>query len=563
MTARRAGFSRARTGVVAALVVALTASLTLTSASVAGAAPPTDAGTFVSLEPARVLDTRSGNGAPQKQVAAYGTVALQVTGRGGVPQTGVSAVVVNVTVTGPRAGGFVTVYPSGTPMPTASNLNFTAGLSVPNLVTVKVGADGRVNLTNNSSGSTDLIADVSGYYLAGTATVPGAFVSLDPSRILDTREGVGAAQAPVAPSGTVGLQATGRGGVPADGVAAVVVNVTATAPTAGGFVTVYPSGTGVPAASNLNFGPRQNVPNLVTVKVGTDGKINLVNFSAGTVDLIADVAGYYLAGTATVPGAFVSLAPSRVLDTRDGTGTAQLAAEASEDLSVQVAARGGVPSKGAAAVVMNVTVTQPSSGGFITVYPTAYLEPTASNLNFSAGQNIPNLATVKVGGNGRVSLINYSPGTVHLIADLAGYFIADPDELVLVFPMWWSYQDCDYDSKVIFVASPGLTLSPTGNASTFQGESTRDIYAGSNLQVVVTVSAQPGFELLNPDPSRWYDNGTGTLSRGFSFGWISCWSVQDQPTARGEIAPRSIAPLPESRAATHPAQGSPLVDTEK
>ncbi|MET0887065.1 MAG: hypothetical protein ABWX92_11510, partial [Mycetocola sp.] len=380
MTFRRAKM-RARTAVVAALVAALSASLTLTSASLAQAAPPADPGTFVSLEPARLLDTRVGNGAPQGPVAAYGTVGLQVTGRGGVPQTGVSAVVVNVTVTAPQTSGFVTVYPSGTAIPTASNLNFSAGLSVPNLVTVKVGADGKINLANNSAGTADLIADVSGYYLSGVATVPGAFVSLEPSRILDTRIGTGAALTPVAPSGTVSLQVTGRGDVPADGVAAVVVNVTVTAPTAAGFLTVYPSGTDVPAASNLNFSPRQSVPNLVTVKVGADGKINLANYSTGTTELIADVAGYYLAGEATAPGAFVSLAPSRVLDTRSGTGTAPWAAEAWEDVSVQVAARGGVPSRGAAAVVMNVTVTQPSSGGFITVYPTAYLEPTASNLN--------------------------------------------------------------------------------------------------------------------------------------------------------------------------------------
>ena len=142
------------------------------------AAGPSVPGAFVSVDPSRVLDTRVGNGASQSAVAAYGTVDLQVTGRGGVPASGVAAVVVNVTVTAPSAGGFLTVYPSGTSQPTASNLNFTAGQSVPNLVTVKVGTGGKVKLTNNSGGTAHLIADVAGYYLAGTPTVPGAFVSL-------------------------------------------------------------------------------------------------------------------------------------------------------------------------------------------------------------------------------------------------------------------------------------------------------------------------------------------------------------------------------------------------
>ena len=139
-------------------------------ADVAGyylAGTPTAPGTFVSLAPARVLDTRVGNGAPQTAATSYGTVDLQVAGRGGVPATGVAAVVMNVTVTGPSAGGFITVYPSGTSQPTASNLNFTPGQSIPNLVTVKVGTGGKTKLTNNSAGSTHLIGDVAGYYLAG------------------------------------------------------------------------------------------------------------------------------------------------------------------------------------------------------------------------------------------------------------------------------------------------------------------------------------------------------------------------------------------------------------
>jgi hypothetical protein len=238
------------------------------------------------------MDTRKNLGAVGP-VAAQGTVRLQVAGRGGVPASGVAAVVLNVTVTAPTKSGYVTAYPDGTTLPTASNLNFTAGQTIPNLVIVKVGSNGKVALKNSSAGTVQLIADVAGYYLDGTPQTAGAFTSLSPSRLMDTRKNLGAV-GPVAAQGTVRLQVAGRGGVPASGVAAVVLNVTVTAPTKSGYVTAYPDGTTLPTASNLNFTAGQTIPNLVIVKVGSNGKVALKNSSAGTVQLIADVAGYYL-----------------------------------------------------------------------------------------------------------------------------------------------------------------------------------------------------------------------------------------------------------------------------
>jgi hypothetical protein len=81
-----------------------------------------------------------------------------------------------------------------------------------------------------------------------------------------------------------------------------------------------------------------------------------------------------------------------------------------------------VPASGVAAVVLNVAVTAPVSAGFISVYPTGVARPTASNLNFVAGQTIANLVVVGVGSNGNVSLYNASGGT-HLVADVAGYVL--------------------------------------------------------------------------------------------------------------------------------------------
>jgi hypothetical protein len=117
------------------------------------------------------LDTRAGVGAAKVAVAAGGTVHLQVAGRGGVPASGVSAVVLNVTVTAPTSAGFITVYGDGTARPTASNLNFVKGQTVPNLVIAPVGANGKVDLYNGSAGTVQLIGDVSGYYRSGASTL--------------------------------------------------------------------------------------------------------------------------------------------------------------------------------------------------------------------------------------------------------------------------------------------------------------------------------------------------------------------------------------------------------
>jgi hypothetical protein len=238
-----------------------------------------------------LLDTRLGVGAPAAQVGAGGSLTLQVAGRGGVPAVGVSAVVLNVTVTGPALGGWVTAWPSGQAMPLASNLNYDAGATVPNLVTVKLGAGGAVDLFA-SGGPVDLIADVEGWFGADGAPGGAGFTSVVPARVLDTRLGIGAPAAKVGAGGVVPLVVTGQGGVPATGVSAVVLNVTVTGALSGGWVTAWPAGVAMPVASNLNYVAGQTVPNLVVVDVGAGGVVDLFS-SGGPVDLVADVAGWY------------------------------------------------------------------------------------------------------------------------------------------------------------------------------------------------------------------------------------------------------------------------------
>jgi hypothetical protein len=261
-------------------------------ADVTGYFPPGSG--FESLVPARLLETRAGLSTVDGQFQGVGaaardsTLELTVLGRGGVPADA-TAVVLNVTVTEPTGPGFVTAYPCGAPRPLASNLNFVAGQTVPNLAIVRVGTGGKVCLYTMES--THLVADVDGYF-----TPDSTFGSLVPARLLETRAGLQTVDGqfqgggPVGRGSTVALKVTDRGGVPAN-ADAVVLNVTATEAAGPGYVTVYPCGQPQPLASSLNYTAGQTVPNSVIAKVGSSGTVCL--FASEGTQLIADVAGYF------------------------------------------------------------------------------------------------------------------------------------------------------------------------------------------------------------------------------------------------------------------------------
>jgi hypothetical protein len=135
---------------------------------------------------------------------------------------------------------------------------------------------------------------------AGPASAPdhSLIVAVAPFRILDTRNGTGTGGAtnPVGPDQTITLKVAGVGPVPADATGAIL-NITATEGTAPSFITAWPTGLPRPTASVLNVNPGQNLPNMITVALGRDGQLDLYNL-AGTVHLVADVAGYLVSGSA-------------------------------------------------------------------------------------------------------------------------------------------------------------------------------------------------------------------------------------------------------------------------
>jgi hypothetical protein len=234
-----------------------------------------------------------------------------------------------------------------------------------------------------------------------------AFTPTSPARVLDTRDGTGGVTGPVGAARTIALNLSAR--VPSTATA-VVLNVTAVAPTASTYVTVFPHGQARPLASNLNVVAGDVRPNLVTVALGTDRTVDLYNH-AGNVHLLADLAGYYAPGAGAL---YTATLPHRRLDTRQEGGPLGPGGTRVLDLT------GSVPA-GARAVTVNLTATGATASTFVTAWPAGTGRPAASNINLNAGGTRQNLVTVALGADNRVSLYNLA-GQVNLVVDMVGFY---------------------------------------------------------------------------------------------------------------------------------------------
>ena len=379
---------------------------------------------FTPVTPARLMDTRaeptidslfSDTGA----LSGGETRMLRVTGRGYIPANDAASVSINVTITDPTSPGFLTVFSGDRARPTASNLNFTPNTTAANLVMVPVAANGTIKIFN-SSGATDVIVDVLGWFPSA-----GDFRPVSSARLMDTRNAP-TVDGRFRDTGAFGsgesrtLVVGGRGAVPASGVTAVALNVTAVNSTESGYLTVHSAGTPMPSASNLNFGTSEIVPNMVITPVDALGRVKVFNF-AGRTDIVVDVLGWFPATPSFTP-----LRAARLLDSRGGptidgrsSGGGPLPGGAQFDL--QITGRGGVPGSGVAAVALNLTATEPTADGFLTVFPSGIARPRTSSINVSVGATRANMVIVPVSADGRISIFNLQ-GSTHVVIDVLAWF---------------------------------------------------------------------------------------------------------------------------------------------
>jgi hypothetical protein len=369
-------------------------------------------GTFVRLATsAGVLDTRTGVGATAGARAAGATTTFAVAGVGGVPATGVTAVLIDITaLPSSTTGTYLTVFPAGaTRDPALSMVNANAGQIISNTAIVPVPASGKISVYNQTAGN-QIVADVEGYYTSTPAAGTG-FVPVEPTRLVDTRSGLGGFTGTIPTGGSHVFTLTG-GVVPA-GAQAVFLDLIVTGATGYGWIGTYPAG-------GANRSVMDYVPGTmahgISARLGSDGKATFTNNSGSAVSLVMTAEGYYT-GSATTGSVLRTVTAKRLLDTRSDGAKAPLAANATVDVAT------GYPA--GSTVALNLTVVGNTTSGYLHVWPVDGTEPTASLVNYPDTGARAGLALVKVGTGGKVRIRNNSAGTTHVLADIQGWFAND------------------------------------------------------------------------------------------------------------------------------------------
>lgn len=332
-----------------------------------------------------------------------------------------NAVALNVTAVKPTGSGYFTVWPCSVSRPLASSLNFSPGDIVANGVIAPFGRDSTVCFY--SLATTDAVVDVAGWFQGD------AFVGITPTRVADTRNGTGGFTGKVQPSHPLRLDVTGLSlknyaGQPLQmpsTVSAVSVNVTAVDPAGAGYLTVYPCDQPRPLASNVNYVKGEVVANGAIVPTSANGYICV--YSSTSADVVVDLVGYFPADS----GAFYGATPTRLVDTRNGTGWSQGRSTPAHPISIPIRGKtlsgGGthfvVPTD-ATAAALNITAVAPAASGYATVWPCGSKRPLASNLNFAAGATVANNVIAPIGANGSVCIYTNVP--TDIVVDMSGYF---------------------------------------------------------------------------------------------------------------------------------------------
>ncbi len=377
--------------------------------------------TYHPVAPTRLLDTRAGIGL-SGYFYSSAPRQFQVSGRTPIPTNAV-AITGNLTTTRSTTPGTLVIGPVFTAAPTFSTLNHGTADNRANNVTVALDADGKLSVVFLGAGRTHVVFDVTGYF---TADDTGAtFVPLAPSRLLDSRSGIGGIKGRFVAGRDKTFQVTGRGGVPANAVA-VTGNFTLVKPTALGWAFVGPTAVLTSIRSSTINAPKGDTrANGTTVKLGPGGTLGVIwsGPRGSTADLLFDGTGCWLDGLGG--SKFVPIEPTRFVDSRANLPFLGPIVVNSA-VTIQMTGRGGIPAQ-ANGIAGNVTVTAETIAGYMTVAPKwdPGEVPTFSTLNFPRGDTRANGFDVSLGPGGSIGVI-YEPtagGKTHFMIDIMGYFV--------------------------------------------------------------------------------------------------------------------------------------------
>ncbi|GIG56983.1 hypothetical protein Lfu02_13550 [Longispora fulva] len=380
-------------------------------------------GTYYPVTPTRILDTRNGGG-------TYGPGSvhnLQITGQAGLPASGVSAVVVNLTVVDPSAPSFITAYPKGIVRPQVSSLNFAAGWTGANSVTVPVGADGQISLYQHG-GQAHVLVDVLGFYagsneVLATRGLGSDYLPVKVERLFDSREDL---KRPV-PGGyqvTVPVAYTDL----TEHITALALSITAVDPTGPGYFTAWSGDGPRPQTSTLNFAAHHTVPNMAIVPTSNCApqwsclpttRVTIHNFGSDA-HMIVDIVGIYVDANLERGLRFNPVQPVRITDTREGLGAGQLGPQT----ITTIQAPPSVAGTNTIALSANVTAVNSTASTFLTLWPALNgdpARPTASNLNPAPGQTVAVATITEIGETNKFNVYHHA-GWSHLLVDVNGTF---------------------------------------------------------------------------------------------------------------------------------------------
>jgi RHS repeat-associated protein len=500
---------RVRPAVVAllALIGVLASLLAVVASPQPARADVTGTGGQYVAHTAHLLDTRTSGG----RIAANTWKSVQVAGVGGLPTTGIGAVVLSLTVPdGSGLGQMVARPDAASPSTLVMTYNNENIANTSNTATVAVGKDGTVQFSLQTS--ENLIVDVSGYYTSTENGVgAGGLVPLNGTPIADTRNGYGVPQATVAAGGNITFQVTGRGGVPT-GAAAVVANITVFG-VDGNAGYVAPGAAGATPGAGLNYPAAKQATALnAQIPLSSDGRITIGNApKGGVINIAVDLEGYFVPSN---PGGGYTPQAGRLLDTRTTSQTLNSGAS----LAFQVAgARSGIPSvqDGLSAVALTVTVKHDGTdNGFSRLWADGASEPNVASVQSPGTTFRTDTIIVPVGADGKVRVKNVSGSATDYIIDLQGTYNSlpggpsttnltgsRPSATNLSFPI------DDRTSAQVDVATGNLLL--TTNALTLAGVTDK-------LSIGAAYNSR-GSEVANsaaPDATKWayaFD-GAGSLT---------------------------------------------------
>ncbi|HEU5269151.1 MAG TPA: hypothetical protein VFU36_04440 [Jatrophihabitans sp.] len=379
------------------------------------------AGAYEPLNPTRIFDTRTSH-----PIGSGATVGIPVQGVAGLPASGISAVTVILTVLTPAASGSISVFPSGTTWSGAATVSFGAASTQQNTVTAQLGSDGAVSVRNNSPSAVQLVADAVGYYTAGPA-VPGGYQPVPLQRIYDTRA---AGSQPLAYGDSVSVPVTGQGAVPASNVSAAAVNLTVLSPAVSGSLSVFPTGTDWDGSATVSFTADHTEQSMLTAQLGSDGTFTVRNNGVAPLQLVIDLAGYYVGGAPPATGGYVPISRDRIFDSRtydQSTGPF----DAGQQRTVptlgthsysNVYSAVQSPDFGVRADAILLTVVSPKQSGSVSVFAGDRTFDGKATVSFTAGRTVQRLVPVRIPPEGPIRIRNNSSGTLSVIADIVGYF---------------------------------------------------------------------------------------------------------------------------------------------